>query len=232
MDKKGRLILLRHGESVWNLANIFTGWVNVPLSENGVKEAMSAGEKIKDFTFDAVYTSNLVRAQMTAYLAMTKSRAGQIPLLAVSSAEEEQRRYAIHSDAAKKKLIPMIADEALNERNYGDLQGCDKEEVKAKLGEELFKKYRRGYHTPPPNGESLEMTVARALPYFEREIVPRLAAGETILISAHGNSLRAIVMQLDGLSEDEVVGLEIPTGEPIYYTYENQKWQKKQLGAD
>ncbi|MCH9609717.1 MAG: 2,3-bisphosphoglycerate-dependent phosphoglycerate mutase [Chlamydiales bacterium] len=207
-----KLILLRHGQSEWNKKNIFTGWVDIPLSPKGIEEALLAGEKIKSIPIDQIYLSTLFRASMTAMLAMSVHTSGRVPAIV-----HKEAWYAIPEGA---ELIPTIVSEALNERMYGDLQGKNKQKIKEEFGEEQFIKWRRSFANPPPNGESLKMTAARTLPYFDNEIVPQLKAGKNILISAHGNSLRSIVMELDGLSEEEVISLEIPTGVPLFYTYE------------
>ncbi len=199
----GKLVLLRHGESVWNKKNVFTGWVNIGLSDGGVKEALDAGEKMKEFSFDAVYVSKLIRAQLTVALALKN---------AVFPGDAEWGE-----DYGGNDLIPVIESDALNERYYGKLQGKNKEVIKKEFGEEQFKLWRRSYNTPPPKGESLKMTIERTLPFCKKEIFPRVEKGETILVCAHGNSIRGIVMYLDKLSEEEVVSLEIPTGVPLVY---------------
>lgn len=197
----GKLVLLRHGESVWNKKNVFTGWVNIGLSDEGVKEALDAGEKMKEFSFDAIYSSKLIRAQMTVALAVKNA---VFP-------------GALGEDYGENDLIPVIESDALNERYYGKLQGKNKEGIKKEFGEEQFKLWRRSYDVQPPEGESLKMTIERTLPYCKKEIFPRVKKGETILVCAHGNSIRGIVMYLDKLSNEEVVNLEIPTGVPLIY---------------
>jgi 2,3-bisphosphoglycerate-dependent phosphoglycerate mutase len=184
------LIILRHGQSQWNLENRFTGWIDIDLSEQGIKEAQDAGEKLKGYKFDKAYTSALVRAQRTLDIIL---------------------------DIIKQKDIPVEKDKALNERMYGDLQGLNKDETREKFGAEQVKLWRRSYDTAPPNGESLKDTAARVIPYWESKILPDLKAGKNILISAHGNSLRALVMYLEKLSKEEIVETEIPTGHPKYY---------------
>jgi 2,3-bisphosphoglycerate-dependent phosphoglycerate mutase len=184
------LIILRHGQSQWNLENRFTGWVDIDLSEQGIKEAQDAGEKLKNYKFDKAYTSDLIRAQRTLDIIL---------------------------DIIKQKDIPVEKDKALNERMYGDLQGLNKDETREKFGAEQVKLWRRSYDTAPPNGESLKDTADRVIPYWEKHIVPDLKAGKNILISAHGNSLRALVMYLEKLSKEEIVETEIPTGHPKYY---------------
>ncbi len=184
------LVLVRHGESQWNLENRFTGWVDVPLTATGRREAHRAGELLRGMHFDRAYTSVLQRAIET--LDIVLQEIGQPDLT-------------------------VIRDPALNERHYGDLQGLNKAETAAKFGAEQVHIWRRSYDVAPPNGESLKDTAARTLPYFEREIVPHLQAGEHILVAAHGNSLRSIVMHLDRLTKEQVLELNLATGVPIVY---------------
>ena len=190
-----RLILVRHGQSVWNAANRFTGWTDVDLSEKGIEEADEAGLQLADIRFDVVHTSDLIRAQRTAEIIMGHNQA---------SGDDVPTRY----------------DWRLNERHYGALQGLNKAETAEKHGAEQVHVWRRSYDVAPPEGESLEMTAQRTIPYFIDEIVPDLEGGLNVLVSAHGNSLRSIVMHLEGISSEEIVSLEIPTGEPIHYTYD------------
>jgi 2,3-bisphosphoglycerate-dependent phosphoglycerate mutase len=189
-----RLVLLRHGESQWNLENRFTGWVDVPLSPRGVEEAKSAGGKLKGFTFDRAFTSVLSRATETLRLVL---------------------------EALGQTAIPIEKDKALNERMYGELQGLNKAETATKYGEAQVKIWRRSYDVKPPGGESLKDTADRVLPYYESRIKPYVLKGETILIAAHGNSLRALVMQLEQLSKEQVLELNIPTGAPLLYELDN-----------
>lgn len=189
-----RLVLLRHGESQWNLENRFTGWVDVPLSPRGVQEAKNAGDKLRGFTFDRAFTSVLVRAIETLRLVL---------------------------EAIGQTNIPIEKDKALNERMYGELQGLNKAETAKKYGEAQVRIWRRSYDVKPPGGESLKDTAERVLPYYENQIKPCLLKGETILISAHGNSLRALVMQLEQLSKEQVLELNIPTGAPLLYELDN-----------
>ena len=185
-----RLVLLRHGESQWNLENRFTGWVDVPLSPRGIQEAKDAGEKLRSFTFDRAFTSVLSRANETLRLVLeTISQTG----------------------------IPIEKDKALNERMYGELQGLNKDETAKKYGEAQVKIWRRSYDVRPPGGESLKDTAERVLPYYERTIKPYLLKGDTILVAAHGNSLRALIMELEQLSQEQVLELNIPTGAPLLY---------------
>ena len=186
----GKLILLRHGQSTWNLENKFTGWIDVPLTELGEQEARRAGEHLKNVRIDLAFTSVLSRAIETLRSAL---------------------------GAAGQPVVPTQFDQALNERMYGDLQGLDKAETARKFGDEQVKLWRRSYDIAPPNGESLKDTAARALPYFREKILPEVTAGKNVLVSAHGNSLRAIVMELDHLTREQVLELNIPNGIPIVY---------------
>jgi 2,3-bisphosphoglycerate-dependent phosphoglycerate mutase len=190
-----RLVLLRHGESQWNLENRFTGWVDVPLSPRGVQEAKDAGEKLRSFTFDRAFTSVLSRANETLRLVL---------------------------ETIGQTGIPIEKDKALNERMYGELQGLNKAETAKKYGDEQVKIWRRSYDVPPPGGESLKDTAERVLPYYERTIKPHVLNGDTILVAAHGNSLRALVMELEQLSREQVLELNIPTGAPLLYELDNR----------
>ena len=185
-----RLVLIRHGESQWNLENRFTGWVDVPLSTKGIEEAKAAGQKLKGYTFDRAFSSVLARANDTLRIIL---------------------------EVLGQTHIPIEKDKALNERMYGELQGLNKAETAKKFGDEQVKIWRRSYDVRPPGGESLKDTAERVLPYYETRIKPCLLNGETILIAAHGNSLRALVMQLDQLTTEQVLELNIPTGAPLAY---------------
>jgi len=186
------LVLVRHGQSEWNKKNLFTGWKNPDLTTQGINEATSAGIELKDkdYQFDIMFTSDLLRAQKT----------GEIILEQLSV-----------------KNLPTVKHQALNERNYGDLSGFNKDEARKKWGDEQVHIWRRSFDTPPPGGESLKDTSARVLPYFKKEILPQLLQGNNVLITAHGNSLRSLVMELDQLTKEQVIKLEIATGVPIYY---------------
>jgi 2,3-bisphosphoglycerate-dependent phosphoglycerate mutase len=186
------LVLVRHGQSEWNKKNLFTGWKNPDLTTQGINEAISAGIELKDkdYQFDIMFTSDLLRAQKT----------GEIILEQLSV-----------------KNLPTVKHQALNERNYGDLSGFNKDEARKKWGDEQVHIWRRSFDTPPPGGESLKDTSARVLPYFKKEILPQLLQGNNVLITAHGNSLRSLVMELDQLTKEQVIKLEIATGVPIYY---------------
>jgi 2,3-bisphosphoglycerate-dependent phosphoglycerate mutase len=186
----GILVLVRHGQSQWNLENRFTGWVDVPVTALGEEEARRAGRELKGIRFDLAFTSELQRAQRTLTILLEQSGQPDVPV--------------------EKNL-------ALNERHYGDLQGLDKAETAKKYGEAQVHIWRRSFDVKPPNGESLKDTAARTLPYFEARILPAAAAGKNILVSAHGNSLRAIVMGLEKLTPEQILKVEIGTARPIIY---------------
>jgi 2,3-bisphosphoglycerate-dependent phosphoglycerate mutase len=186
------LVLLRHGQSEWNLKNLFTGWRDVDLTEQGITEARAAGRKLRaqGIVFDVGFTSALKRAQRTLDLAL---------------------------DEMGLQSIAVFKDQALNERDYGDLAGLNKDDARKKWGDERVQEWRRSYDIAPPGGESLKDTAARVLPYYIQDILPRVLRGERVLVSAHGNSLRALVMVLDRLSPEEIVKLELATGVPLIY---------------
>ena len=188
----GTLVLVRHGQSEWNLKNLFTGWRDPGLTELGVQEANAGGKALADYgiKFDVAYTSALSRAQKTCQIVL---------------------------DNVGQPNLETIRDEALNERDYGDLSGLNKDDARAKWGEEQVHIWRRSFDVPPPGGESLKNTAERTLPYFNAEILPRVLKGENVLVAAHGNSLRSIIMDLEKLSGDEIVARELNTGEPIVY---------------
>jgi 2,3-bisphosphoglycerate-dependent phosphoglycerate mutase len=185
-----QLILLRHGESQWNLENRFTGWVDIDLSPKGEEEARIAGLLLKPYKIDYVFTSALKRAQRTTDIVLEQSG---------------------------KTGLPIAKNEALNERHYGDLQGLNKADIGKQYGQEQLKIWRRSYDVPPPNGESLKDTQARVIPYYKEHIEPLLKKGKNVLVSAHGNSLRALVMYLEKLTPEEIVEINIPTGVPYIY---------------
>ena len=196
-----KLIILRHGESEWNKLNLFTGWEDVNLTDQGKVEAKLAAFAIQNLRVDVnhAYTSALKRASKTLEIVL----------------------YVL------KKDIPIISDQALNERNYGSLTGMNKDEARNKWGDEQVKLWRRSYDIAPENGESLKDTCNRTIPYFKKNILPKLHDGENVIITAHGNSLRSIIMHVEDLSEEAIVNVEITTGIPIVYEYENKKVIKK-----
>jgi 2,3-bisphosphoglycerate-dependent phosphoglycerate mutase len=186
------LVLLRHGQSEWNLENLFTGWRDVDLSPTGVEEAKAAGRRMKahGIAFDLVFTSALIRAQRTLQLALAE--------------------MGLHG-------LPEKREQALNERDYGDLSGLNKDDARKKWGEEQVHIWRRSYDINPPGGESLKDTVARALPYYCQNILPPVLGGKRVLVAAHGNSLRALVMVLDRLTPETIPTMELATGVPLVY---------------
>lgn len=220
------LILLRHGQSVWNQKNLFTGWVDIPLSQRGIQEALAAGEIIKNLPIDYIFTSTLVRSLMTALLAMTNHLSQKIPYIVH---EERPDMSRIYSEKEAQQMIPLVQSSALNERMYGELQGKNKQEVAEQFGEEQVKLWRRSYRIAPPQGESLFDTGQRTLPYFQERILPLIQQGKNIFISAHGNSLRSLIMDLEKLTEEEVLSLELPTGKPIVYEWTEQQFTKSAL---
>lgn len=223
------LVMMRHGESEWNRLNQFTGWVDIPLSERGIAEAVEGGKLIRGIPFDVIFTSTLMRAQMTTMLALLHHSSGKVPVILHRGEGKLEEWGGIFSKEALEKTIPVYTAWQLNERMYGELQGLNKAETAEKFGADQVKRWRRSYDTPPPNGESLEMTAQRTIPYFEEEIVPHLRDGRNVFISAHGNSLRSIIMDLEGLSREEVVSLELGTGVPIIYEFMHGSFSKKNL---
>lgn len=189
-----KLVLIRHGQSDYNLKNLFTGWIDVPLTAQGESEAQKSGMKLKEQNFkpQIAYTSALQRAQKT---------------------------LAIILDVIGQKDLPVIKDQALNERDYGDLSGKNKKETADQYGEEQVRIWRRSFDVPPPGGESLKDTAARTLPYFREKILPDLKAGKDVLVVAHGNSLRSIVMEIEGLTPEQILKRELATGEIVSYDF-------------
>lgn len=186
------LVLVRHGQSEWNLKNLFTGWKDPDLTDKGVEEAKAAGRRLKDMnlSFDLAFTSDLSRAQRTLKLIL---------------------------DELGQADLPTTRDQKLNERDYGDLTGLNKDDAREKFGEEQVHIWRRSFDVPPPGGESLKMTAERVLPYYESTILPEVLAGKKTLVAAHGNSLRALIMKLENLSPEEILKRELGTGAPIVY---------------
>ena len=198
---KSNLVLIRHGQSEWNKKNLFTGWKDPELTELGIEEAIQAGNQLKqsNIKFDVMFTSDLFRAQETGRLIL---------------------------EQMNQTDIATIKDQSLNERNYGELAGLNKDDARKKWGEEQVHIWRRSFDVPPPGGESLKNTAERVLPYFESKILPEVIKGKNILIAAHGNSLRALVMKLEDISPDEIVKLEIATGDPLTYEISEGKIQR------
>ena len=198
---KSNLVLVRHGQSEWNKKNLFTGWKDPELTEQGIEEAIQAGNQLKqsNIKFDVMFTSDLFRAQETGRLIL---------------------------EQMNQTDIATIKDQSLNERNYGELAGLNKDDARKKWGEEQVHIWRRSFDVPPPGGESLKNTAERVLPYFESKILPEVIKGKNILIAAHGNSLRALVMKLEDINPDEIVKLEIATGDPLMYECSEGKIQR------
>jgi 2,3-bisphosphoglycerate-dependent phosphoglycerate mutase len=195
---RSNLVLVRHGQSEWNEKNLFTGWRDPELTQKGAQEARNAGRELlgQEYVFDVMYTSALRRAQET----------GRIILEEMGLTD-----------------IVTVRDQRLNERDYGDLSGLNKDDARERWGEDQVHVWRRSYDTPPPGGESLKDTANRVLPYFEEVILPNLVAGKNILVAAHGNSLRALIMRIESISPEDIVKLEIDTGKPIYFSCEDGK---------
>ena len=198
---KSNLVLVRHGQSEWNKKNLFTGWKDPELTELGIEEAIQAGNQLQqsNIKFDVMFTSDLFRAQETGRLIL---------------------------EQMNQTDIATIKDQSLNERNYGELAGLNKDDARKKWGEEQVHIWRRSFDVPPPGGESLKNTAERVLPYFESKILPEVIKGKNILIAAHGNSLRALVMKLEDINPDEIVKLEIATGDPLMYECSEGKIQR------
>lgn len=197
----GTLILLRHGQSQWNLENRFTGWTDVPLTPQGEKDAATVAGSLKEFTFDIAFTSRLIRANQT--LDIILEGVGQSP--------------------------EIIMDSALNERHYGDLQGLNKAETAEKYGQDQVKLWRRSYNTPPPGGESMADCERRTLPFFKQYIWPHIQAGKTVIVAAHGNSVRPIMKFIEGMSEDAAASLEVGLVTPYIYTFDGDKMTNKEI---
>lgn len=194
-----KLYLQRHLKSQWNLENRFTGWTDVPLSAEGVASAKEAAEKLNGLEFDEVFTSPLIRNRNTVSLIL---------------------------EILGKTNLPITADKALDERNYGDLQGLNKDEVKKQYGEEQVRLWRRSYDTRPPNGESLKDTFNRTVPYFEKYIEPELKAGKNVLVVSSGNSLRSIVKHIENIADDKIIDFEIPFGGLVKYEFDGKEYKK------
>ena len=205
------LILIRHGESRWNLSNKFTGWVDVPLSERGIIESRKAAKALEGIKLDVAFTSKLVRAQETLLLILAKQKYTGIFM------HKSKKRKAWSGHKMDKHELPIYSDDALNERYYGALQGMDKDTARKKFGAKKVLLWRRSYSVRPPNGESLKDTYKRVMPYFKKKIMPYLSAKKNVLVVAHGNSLRSLIKDLDSISDEEIPKLNLPTGQAIVY---------------
>lgn len=218
-----QLIIVRHGQSMWNDKDLFTGWVDIPLSEKGIFEALTAGEKLSKVNIDIVYTSKLARTIQTALILLSKLQTQKTPV--VIHSKGKMKKWSNYANNIQ--IIPIIQNKALNERYYGQLQGLNKKEVGHKYGEEQLKLWRRSYDVSPPQGESLKNNLERTLPFFKEKIILDLKNNKNVLIVAHGNSIRAITKYIENLDEQQIAKVEIPTGTPIIYTYENGQFKDK-----
>jgi 2,3-bisphosphoglycerate-dependent phosphoglycerate mutase len=219
----GKLILIRHGQSVWNLKNVFTGWVDIPLSEKGIKEAQNAAKLLEKIKIDVAFTSKLERARETLNIVLSKQKKIGVYI----HEDSKEKKWALHPKDFTDEEIPVYSDNAINERYYGKLQGLNKDETKKKHGEEQVHIWRRSYDVRPPGGECLKDTCERAIPYFQKKIMPFLKKGKNVIVAAHGNSLRGIIKHIEKISDEDIPNLELPTGKPIIYDYRNGKLIKK-----
>lgn len=220
--KQSQLILFRHGDSRWNNANRFTGWVDIPLSEQGIYECLISSERLEGLRLDVAFCSQLIRAQQSLFIVLSKQ-----DYTGVFMHPKSNTNARFHHKYFKHDEIPIIASDKLNERYYGDLQGMDKDDARAKFGEEQVFNWRRGWNAVPPNGESLKDTYERVVPYFEHEILPHVKKKKNVIVSAHGNSLRAIIKHIEGISDNNIPNLHFPTGQIVIYGYTNGKLTRR-----
>ncbi|PIO00068.1 phosphoglycerate mutase [archaeon CG10_big_fil_rev_8_21_14_0_10_43_11] len=213
----GKLVLVRHGESRWNLTNQFTGWVDVPLSEKGVRQSVRCGKELSPLNMDIAFTSTLERAHETLTLILAYQKRESVFLH-----QGKQDARARHPVRAKKDEIPVHMHSALNERYYGKLQGLNKDAARKRWGANQVFTWRRSWDTKPPGGESLKDTYKRAVPYFKKTIMPQVQKSKNVLVSAHGNSLRAIIKYLDAIPDEKIPFLEVPLAKPVVYEYKNK----------
>jgi 2,3-bisphosphoglycerate-dependent phosphoglycerate mutase len=218
--KVPKLVMVRHGQSQWNLEDRFTGWVDVPLSKKGIEEAISAGKKLKDYEFDTMYVSHMLRAIQTLHYIFIESNSKKTPI--IKHEDKRVSKWELNYDSDLKKEIPVYQSVELAERYYGDLQGLNKQKTREKYGVEQVKLWRRSFDINPPNGESLKDTSERTIPYFKKYILKDLQDGKDVLVSAHGNSLRSIVMYVEKVAKEEIPNVEIPTGVPIVYNFDKK----------
>jgi 2,3-bisphosphoglycerate-dependent phosphoglycerate mutase len=220
-----KLVLVRHGQSVWNLQNRFTGWIDVPLSPKGIREAKQAGKILADYSFDVIYTSTLIRAHHTLYEIMALSK--KISYYRFNHNENKWYKNFTRIEKEDKNSIDVEVSDALNERFYGDLQGLNKDETRKKYGEEQVHIWRRSFDVPPPNGESLKDTSNRTLPYYKKKILKDLKNGKDVLVVAHGNSLRSMIMEIEKMTPEEILEFNLPTGIPRVYEFDKNMKMKK-----
>ncbi|MCX8049140.1 MAG: 2,3-bisphosphoglycerate-dependent phosphoglycerate mutase [Methylohalobius sp.] len=215
------LTLVRHGQSIWNLQNRFTGWIDVSLSPAGVEEARQAGRRLAEERFQVAFTSTLIRSQETLFEILRQNRYAH----GFRRIHEGESAWYEHFQpgAEDQTTLRVYFAEALNERFYGDLQGLNKDQARAQFGAEQVKLWRRSYDLSPPNGESLAATTSRVIPFFQDRIVPHLKQGEHVLICAHGNSLRALIMHLEKMTPQEILAYELATGIPVQYRLDEKQ---------
>ena len=216
----GKLVLIRHGQSIWNKQNRFTGWADVSLSQKGLKEARMAARKLKDFKFDTAFTSHLIRAQETLFEILNRNKNCNHY---IRIHEDGSNWYSHYKHKKEDDFdLKVYTNEALNERYYGDLQGLNKDESRAKFGSKLVHLWRRSYTKAPPGGNPLKVTYKRTIPYYKSKIEPRLRKGENIIVAAHGNSLRSIIKYVENISDEKIADLELETGVPYIYNINNK----------
>lgn len=221
--KRGTLVLVRHGESRFNILNLFTGWIDVPLSVAGIKEAQCAAQHCKQFNYDVAFTSHLERAHETLLVILSEQK--NIGVFQ----HERDARYVISGDSSaefKEKLLPIVTSKNLNERAYGVLQGMNKQSANKKYGMEKVRAWRRGFSDRPPMGESLKDVFKRVVVYFEKNIHPRMIRGETVLIVGHGNTLRAIIKFLENIDDTKISLVDLPFAHPLVYTFDNNQFNR------
>ncbi len=216
------LVLVRHGESRWNVDNKFTGWVDVPLSQRGISEASACAKHCRAYEFDCAFTSRLERAHETLQIILgDQDRTGIVQHTGVHSKYREWVKYSNRMNGD----LPVYTSEHLNERYYGDLQGMKKQEADAKYGHDQVFRWRRGYADRPPQGESLKDTFRRVMPFVKKKILMKAEAGASVLLVAHGNTLRAIIKSLEGISDANIADVDLPEALPLVYRYERKKWK-------
>lgn len=217
------LVLVRHGESRWNLENRFAGWVDVPLSEKGIMEAMDCAKYLQSFEFDVAFTSKLTRAQTTLMLILSYQKKTGIFLHDDGKGDE----WSLHPMRVDESEMPIYSSEALNERYYGKLQGQNKQQAREVYGEEQVFIWRRSFDISPPNGESLKDTYERTIPYFKDNILPFLEKKKNVIVVAHGNSLRSVVKYVENISDEDIPKFELNTGDPVIYDHKMGKFTKR-----
>lgn len=220
----GTLVLVRHGESRWNLSNRFTGWVDVPLSEQGFKEAEICAKHCKEYDFDLAFTSRLERARQTLYVIL--SQQGRTGVVQHQGVDSKFKRWIRRSNLLRNHDLSVYTSERLNERYYGDLQGMEKHAAERKYGKQRVLEWRRAFEARPPNGESLKDTFDRIMPFFTKKIFPPVRMGKRVIVTAHGNTLRAIMKHLEGISDEAIADIDLPQAKPIVYRYSTRGWKR------